>query len=96
MFHGKHPATAAKYCTYNTIQYGNRQKLHLLAGYAVALTFGIFSPAAGAVAGILAAFGKEFVWDKWMKRGTFEWQDLNLTLVGVLVGFILAFVRSAV
>lgn len=35
--------------------------LHLLAGYAVALTFGIFSPAAGAVAGILAAFGKEFV-----------------------------------
>ncbi len=70
--------------------------LHLLAGYAVALTFGIFSPAAGAVAGILAAFGKEFVWDKWMKRGTFEWQDLNVTLVGVLVGFILAFVRSAV
>lgn len=66
--------------------------LHLLAGYAVALTFGIFSPAAGAVAGILAAFGKEFVWDKWMKRGTFEWQDLNVTLVG----FILAFVRSAV
>ena len=60
--------------------------LHLLAGYAVALTFGIFSPAAGAVAGILAAFGKEFVWDKWMKRGTFEWQDLNVTLVGVLVG----------
>lgn len=70
--------------------------LHLLAGYAVALTLGIFSPAAGAVAGILAAFGKEFVWDKWMKRGTFEWQDLNVTLVGVLVGFILAFVRSAV
>lgn len=96
MFHGKHPATAAKYCTYNTIQYGNRQNITSSGRICVALTFGIFSPAAGAVAGILAAFGKEFVWDKWMKRGTFEWQDLNVTLVGVLVGFILAFVRSAV
>lgn len=68
--------------------------LHLLAGYAVALTFGIFSPAAGAVAGILAAFGKEFVWDRLLKRGTFEWADINATLVGVLIGFCLAFLRS--
>ncbi len=70
--------------------------LHLLAGYAIALTFGLLSPAAGAIAGILAAFGKEFVWDKWMKRGTFEWQDLNVTLVGVLIGFIFAFLKNVV
>lgn len=70
--------------------------LHVLCGYVIAVTIGMWLPWLGAVAGIVAAFGKEFVWDKWMKRGTFEWQDLNVTLVGVLVGFILAFVRSAV
>jgi len=70
--------------------------LHVLCGYIIAVTIGMWLPWLGAVAGIVAAFGKEFVWDKWMKRGTFEWQDLNVTLVGVLVGFILAFVRSAV
>lgn len=31
------------------------------------------------------AFGKEFVWDKWAKKGTFEWADINVTLVGCLL-----------
>lgn len=67
--------------------------LHVLCGYVIAVTIGMWIPWLGAVAGILAAFGKEFIWDKWLKKGTFEWQDINATLVGVLAGFCLAFLR---
>lgn len=68
--------------------------LHVLCGYVIAVTIGMWIPWLGAVAGIVAAFGKEFLWDKLLKRGTFEWADINATLVGVLIGFCLAFLRS--
>ena len=38
--------------------------------------------------------GSELLWDRLLKRGTFEWADINATLVGVLIGFCLAFLRS--
>lgn len=67
--------------------------LHVLCGYIIALTIGIWLPWAGAAAGVVAALGKEYVWDKWLQRGTFEWQDITATLVGVLAGFCVAFLR---
>ena len=67
--------------------------LHVLCGYIIALTIGIWLPWAGATVGVLVAFGKELVWDKWLGKGTFEWQDINSTLVGVLAGFCMAFLR---
>lgn len=67
--------------------------LHLVCGYAITLSVGIWLPWAGAVAGVLAAFGKEFIYDKWMKRGTFEWQDINVTLVGVIAGLCMSILR---
>lgn len=68
--------------------------LHVLCGYVIAVTIGMWLPWLGAVAGIVAAFGKEFLWDRLLKRGTFEWADINATLVGVLIGFCLAFLGS--
>lgn len=70
--------------------------LHLLCGYVIAISVGIWLPWAGVVAGVLAAFGKELVWDKWFGKGAFEWQDINATLVGVLAGFCMAFLKWSV
>lgn len=67
--------------------------LHFLCGYVIAITLSLFVVWLGPVVGVLAAFGKEFIYDKWMGKGTFEWQDINVTLVGVLSGFIVAFAR---
>lgn len=67
--------------------------LHFLCGYVIAITLSLFVVWLGPVVGVLAAFGKELVYDKWMGKGTFEWQDINVTLVGVLSGFIVAFAR---
>lgn len=68
--------------------------LHVLSGYAISVTFGVFLPWVGVVAGVVAAFGKEFVWDKWAKKGNFEWAGINVTLVGVLAGFCLTFLAE--
>lgn len=70
--------------------------LHVLCGYIIALTVGIWLPWLGALVGVAAAFGKEFLWDRLLKRGTFEWADINATLVGVLTGFSIAFLRASI
>lgn len=67
--------------------------LHFLCGYVIAITLSLWVPWLGAVVGVLVAFGKEFIYDKWLGKGTFEWQDINVTLVGVLLGFIVAFAK---
>lgn len=67
--------------------------LHFLCGYVIAITLSLFVVWLGPVVGVLAAFGKEFIYDKWMGKGTFEWQDINVTLVGVLFGFVVAFIK---
>lgn len=67
--------------------------LHFLCGYVIAITLSLWVVWLGPVVGVLAAFGKELVWDKWLGKGTFEWQDINVTLVGVLFGFAVAFVK---
>ena len=58
-----------------------------------AVALGVLVVGLGPVVGVLTAFGKEFIYDKWMGKGTFEWQDINVTLVGVLFGFVVAFIK---
>ena len=44
---------------------------------------------------LLIIFGKDFVYDKWMKKGTFEWMDIILgcsSLVFVIVQWLLLLV----
>lgn len=67
--------------------------LHFLCGYVIAITLSLWVVWLGPVVGALAAFGKEFIYDKWMGKGSFEWQDINVTFVGVLFGFVAAFAR---
>jgi hypothetical protein len=38
---------------------------------------------------LIAGFAKEFVWDKWLKKGTFEWKDIYFTCFGGLTATIL-------
>lgn len=68
--------------------------LHLVCGYCVALTAGLWQPWVGALAGVAAAYGKEYVWDKWLGRGMFEREDIIWSLVGVIAGFIVACIRA--
>lgn len=39
------------------------------------------------LAAIIGA-GKEFIWDKWLKKGTFDKKDLVCDLAGILIGCI--------
>lgn len=32
---------------------------------------------------LLGIFGKEFIWDKWAKQGTFEWADILIGCSGL-------------
>lgn len=68
--------------------------LHLFCGYIIALTVGIWLPWLGMLFGVAVAFGKELLWDRLLKRGTFEWSDISATLVGVLAGYCIAFLRA--
>lgn len=36
----------------------------------------------------IVGIGKEFIWDKWLKRGTFEKKDLLCDLIGIIIGCI--------
>jgi hypothetical protein len=36
--------------------------------------------------------GKELIWDKWMKRGTFEWKDIWFDAWGAGCGTVLAYI----
>jgi hypothetical protein len=40
---------------------------------------------------MIVGLAKEFIWDKWMGKGTFEGEDLWFDLWGALAGTILAY-----
>lgn len=40
----------------------------------------------GFAMGTLAGFAKDYVWDKWMKRGVFDKWDIISTIFGALFG----------
>lgn len=44
--------------------------------------------------GIRLILCKLWLRDKWAKKGTFEWADINVTLVGVFAGFCLTFLAE--
>ena len=61
-----------------------------MTGVVASLLLGINAPVLSAlIAGIIVGSFKEFVYDKWMGRGTFEWNDILFTSVGaILMGLI--------
>jgi len=72
--------------------------LHIWAGILITVISGLLLykfidsnflvfPTFGFVIGNLAGLAKEFIWDKWMKKGTFNWEDMLATLWGTCVGF---------
>lgn len=63
---------------------------HLIAGFAIALIFGLFNPIAGLVIAISAGFAKDVVWDLYLKKGTFELLDILATAVGAVIGAIVS------
>jgi len=40
----------------------------------------------GFFAALIAGIAKEYVWDKWMKQGTFEIADIAFTTLGGAIG----------
>ncbi len=63
---------------------------HLIAGFIIALIFGLFNPIAGLVIAIGAGFTKDVVWDLYLKRGTFEVLDIFATVIGAIMGTVVA------
>ena len=61
--------------------------LHILCCIVLVSVIDIVLPLWGAVLIAAAvAVGKEFVWDKWLGRGTFDKKDLLCDLVGIIIG----------
>ncbi len=63
---------------------------HLIAGFVIAISIGLFSPILGLVAAVLAGIAKDVVWDLYLKRGTFELLDILATAVGAVIGAIVS------
>lgn len=70
--------------------------LHYVSCLAIFRTFDIFGTWVGAVVSIVFALGKEFIWDKWWKKGTFEWQDLNYDFLGIITGVFVSIIQYQV
>lgn len=59
---------------------------HLVAGFVIALGFGLINPFLGLVAGITAGLAKDIIWDLYLKRGSFEVLDILATIIGAILG----------
>jgi hypothetical protein len=66
------------------------KRKHFLAGFIIALLVGILNPLVGVIAGLVAAFLKDW-WDS-KGHGTVELYDIIFTDLGTLVAFPLAFI----
>jgi len=63
---------------------------HLVAGFLIALIFGFINPVLGLALAIIAGLFKDVVWDKLLKKGTFEVLDIFFTGVGGVIGMAVA------
>ena len=63
---------------------------HLVAGFLIALIFGLINPVFGLGMAVLAGILKDVVWDKFLKNGTFEVLDIFFTGVGGVIGMTIA------
>lgn len=63
---------------------------HNLINYAILFTFAILTKYwIGLLVAITFSLLKEFVWDKWLKKGTFEIADLISNGLGIIEGTIM-------
>jgi len=62
------------------------KQAHALAGYALAVTFGAFSPWLGLIVAVVAGGAKE--WHDYLRPGqhTADWADFYFTALGGLAG----------
>ena len=72
----------------------NKDKLlHFIAGTYIYLTASVLlTPMLSIVLVIIAGFAKEFIWDRWLGKGTFEWMDIIYTITGGVVAMMLSLV----
>jgi len=63
---------------------------HLVAGFIISLIFGLINPVFGLGMAVLAGLFKDVVWDKFLKKGTFEVMDIFFTGVGGIIGMTIA------
>lgn len=75
--------------TFFTERLGVDGLLHVLACKLAVDACELFMPLWAAVlVAVVCAAAKEFVWDKWMKKGTFDRKDMLADAAGVLMGLI--------
>jgi glycopeptide antibiotics resistance protein len=67
---------------------------HLVAGFLIALIFGLINPVFGLGMAVLAGLLKDVVWDKFLKKGTFEVLDIFFTGVGGVIGMVVAIILT--
>ena len=61
--------------------------LHNLINYIIVFTLGVLTKYwIGLVAALVLSLIKEFVWDKWLKKGCFEVMDLVSNGLGIIEG----------
>jgi hypothetical protein len=63
---------------------------HLVAGFIISLIFGLINPVLGLALAIIAGLFKDVIWDKFLKKGTFEVLDIFFTGVGGVIGMVVA------
>ena len=60
---------------------------HNLSNYAILFTFAVLTKyCIGLLIAVTFSLLKEFVWDKWLKKGNFEIADLVSNALGILEG----------
>lgn len=59
---------------------------HILISTAIAIVIYLFVGFWAFPITLLIGLSKELIWDKWMKRGQFEWGDLICNLWGAIAG----------
>lgn len=69
----------------------NKDKLlHFICGtYIYLIASVLLTPIQSIGLVIIAGFAKEFIWDRWLGKGAFEWMDIAYTIVGGLIAMIL-------
>lgn len=64
--------------------------VHNLINYAILFTLSILTKYwIGLIVAVTFSLLKEFVWDKWLKKGNFEIADLVSNVLGILEGTIM-------
>lgn len=72
----------------------NKDKiLHFITGtYIYLIASALLTPMLSIMLVIIAGFAKEFIWDKRLDRGFFEWMDIIYTITGGVMAMILSLV----